>query len=218
MEVIPAVSNEKAFSVSWLEVRREGEENRSDDWVLLEQEEEEFLLECRKSTIEHGVPEEGELVMLRAIMPDAAYQMWANVARIEDGDRVRLAVKKRSETERIQRREHFRIAISMPISVSPINSSFISAKGQFKAKTLDISAGGIRFIAHVLIRLGGMVGLMLDLGDGRDPITCKCSVMRCRELGERRFEIGLSFADLPERQRDRIVDVLLAEMRKQLSG
>ena len=207
----------QAFSVTWLRVHRRGEEDRADEWALRKREEGRFSLEAWKSKIKHGVPQKGELVLLRAAMPDAAYQIWAKVERVNEGDRVQMMVEKRSYAERVQRREHFRVSIGMPIEIGPLNNSF-SSKKPLKTRTLDVSAGGVRVIAPVLMRLNGMVWLTLDLGDGGEPISCKGKIMRCRDLEERQFEIGLTFLELPDEERERIIDVLLAAMRKQLGG
>jgi len=215
-EASTTVDSAQVFSATWLRVHRSGEEDRADEWIVRKQEGGRFSLEAGKSSIQHGAPEKGELVRLRVAMPDAAYQAWAKVEQVIEGDRVQLVVEKHGDAERIQRREHFRVSVGMPVEIAPLNNSF-SSKHTLKIRTVDVSAGGIHILSPVLMRLNGTVRLTLDLGDGGKPITCKGKIVRWRDLEEHQFEIGLAFFELPDEERERIIDVLLAEMRKQIS-
>ena len=50
------------------------------------------------------------------------------------------------------------------------------------------------------------------------PLFRKGKIVRRRDLEEHQFEIGLAFVELPDEERERIIDVLLAAMRRQISG
>ncbi len=80
--------------------------------------------------------------------------------------------------------------------------------------TLNISAGGMCVLMADPMREGTTPTLNFALPDGGPPITCKGRITWCRasKIDPDLFEVGLSFVDIRDEDRRRIMDFVDAHL------
>ena len=116
------------------------------------------------------------------------------------------------ETVALQRRRFFRARVAVPFSFLVVHATDDhGASLGAKARTLDLSGGGLRFESALRLTLDAHLELVLHLGP--DQLLAEGRVVwgeRSRLRGPARFSYGVEFTDLPRRDRDRVVCFLLA--------
>jgi Tfp pilus assembly protein PilZ len=72
--------------------------------------------------------------------------------------------------------------------------------------TLNISAGGMCVLTADPLREGMVPSLSFTLPDNADPVACHGRVVWCRtsRIDPELFEVGLSFTDISDTDRDRV--------------
>ena len=83
--------------------------------------------------------------------------------------------------------------------------------------TLNISAGGMCVLMADPLREGTKPTLSFTLPDDLEPITCRGRIVWCRpsKIDPELFEVGVSFAEIADEARDRIVSFVDAHMSPQ---
>jgi len=117
------------------------------------------------------------------------------------------------EPTAMQRRRAFRVRVAVPFSFVVVRDADdpgppLSAK----ARTLDLSAGGLRFETRLRLTLDAHLELVLRMTN-EPPLAVEGRVVwgECLRLpGPRRYGYGVEFTDLPRVGRDRVVCFLLA--------
>jgi hypothetical protein len=110
------------------------------------------------------------------------------------GDREGVLSIQLTGVERIQRREFVRVAASLPVVLAGIDADVGG-----ETTTVDLSGRGVRVLDPWQLPLGLEVRMEIKLPDG--PVHALGRVVREAGEGER----GISFADLPQPDEDRII-------------
>ena len=112
----------------------------------------------------------------------------------------------------LQRREFFRVRVAVPFSFV-VGREDHGPPLAAKARTLDLSGGGLRFETGLRLTLDAQLEILLHLGRG-ERLTVEGRVVwgeRSRLPGPPRYCYGVEFDDLPKADRDRVVCFLLAQ-------
>lgn len=203
---------EKIFSVCNVEVSFEDDEALPDIYAATHAAEGELKLEAVRENLQRLPLETGEQVIIQSPLPDALYVMKARVVRCLVGNVVTVIVQQEGEIERIQRRRHFRVALSLPVK---LEGDSLSAA--LDLVTEDISAGGLRVLSPEALGEGLWVRLRLDVGDGKPPIACKAQGIRCDAADGKRFYVSVKFRNMSEHDNERLTQVLMQEMRRAMN-
>lgn len=126
--------------------------------------------------------------------------------RITDNDMFQLIIKVTSGPQKVQRRDFFRLPISVKIGII-VSQELPTEKSEFiYTVTKDISAGG------VCIRFNKPIDLATDLYckfkiDEGDDIVLKANVVRAEEVNEPqgKYNLGIKFCDYDEKTKQRII-------------
>jgi hypothetical protein len=117
------------------------------------------------------------------------------------------------EAVALQRRRFFRTRVAVPFSFLVVHTTDDQgAPLGAKARTLDLSGGGLRFESALRLTLDAQLELVLHLGQDL-PLLVEGRVVwgeRSRLRGPARFSYGVEFVDLPRKDRDRVICFLLA--------
>ncbi|WP_205696825.1 PilZ domain-containing protein [Conexibacter sp. SYSU D00693] len=101
------------------------------------------------------------------------------------------------DADPVQRREHARITVVRPVTVVPDGLSH----GWLRARTRDVSAGGILLSGVPQLAEGDGLRLLIDLSDQHETqVDVPARVVRATDDGLRALELG----EVPEGERDRI--------------
>jgi c-di-GMP-binding flagellar brake protein YcgR len=125
--------------------------------------------------------------------------------------------------ERVQRREFFRLPISMEARyyLLPENGRYLDLSdvpsGYFKRMekiyTVDISGGGIKIAAKQDGKHGQRAIIAISLPE---EINILCSVIRSESYDNgKSYRIALSFENLDERLRDKVIRFIFNKLREQ---
>ena len=139
----------------------------------------------------------GEEVTVLWLSAEGARALPAEVATVERGAAPRWHLKVVGPTEAIQRREAVRARITLPLTVG-VNG--VDLEGNI----LDLSEGGVRALLEPYGDTplpGTTVSMTVHLEEG--PITARAEVVR-QQTVDARWALSLRFADLPEREQDRL--------------
>jgi c-di-GMP-binding flagellar brake protein YcgR len=196
----------EAFPVCSAKVFHEDEEGVADLYCVTRADAGNVRLEAPPAQLSQPIPEVGETVLIQSLLPDAAFQMPARVIAREERDWVSIVCEQSGEILRIQRRNKHRLVAEFPLSVTPRDGETIHAT------TADLNSEGLRFTLSESLAPASTVIMALDLRDGADAVICDANVVRCRTLGEGKFEAGLQFLGLNKLTQQRIVEVLLRQM------
>ena len=117
-----------------------------------------------------------------------------------------LKLNRISSIKRIQRRNYYRLNITLPISIKLLTDKDKQSqnfKEWLKTYTMDISGGGVR--------------ILLDRNIEKGSLLLKGEVVRSQLIQQypiTKYEIGISFVDITEYQRDQIIGFIFEEQRK----
>lgn len=123
--------------------------------------------------------------------------------------------------EEVQQRMYVRFPIIMDVwqaEIPPENEE----PAYFKAKTLDLSAGGMKIIREQHSQTGTIIMVKFTLPFGDEDIIndtfeieTNARVIRCEKIERNRVcHLGIEFFDLKERQRDKIFKFIFSKMTK----
>jgi hypothetical protein len=112
-----------------------------------------------------------------------------------------------------QRRGCFRVRVAVPFSFQVLRAPDDPGPPLgAKARTLDLSGGGLRFETDLRLTLDAHLQLLLHLGTDRPLLEGRVVWgERSRLPGPPRFSYGVEFTDLPQQDRDRVICFLLAQ-------
>jgi len=208
------VELQKAFPVCRAKVFRHSDEENADCYSVLSAGNGRVILEALRERLQNNPPKSGQKVFVQSLLSDAAYRMPARVVDCIEGNTIRLIVEQMGEIRHIERRRYFRVKTELPIRV--VDRSVEDAEEQILVSR-DISAGGASIISGNPVPEGHELSITIDLRDGHEPFKCAAAVVRCRPYGKDRYELGLSFRDVSERDADRLVEALLKIARAQIN-
>jgi c-di-GMP-binding flagellar brake protein YcgR len=128
-----------------------------------------------------------------------------------------------NEVFKVQRRKFVRVPIVCYIVYSKIGKQeggrvVISTHGspkELKGIMVDLSGGGTRIKLHEKLEKGDV--LLINMPLGKDNISVKGEIVRVdfEELNKL-YVSGISFIDLDERTRDKLIKYIFQEMRDQM--
>ncbi|HUS44803.1 MAG TPA: PilZ domain-containing protein [Phycisphaerae bacterium] len=83
--------------------------------------------------------------------------------------------------------------------------------------TLNVSAGGMCVLMADPWREGMVPRLSFSLPDDPVPITCRAQIVWCRtsKIDPDLYEVGLSFTEISDEDRQRVMDFVAAHMSPQ---
>lgn len=126
--------------------------------------------------------------------------------------------------KRIQRREFFRMKIGIEVElagvvVQPFNRETVV---YLKSQTFDLSGGGMAIRSEASIPVGTVLEAKLVLLDGLPPIKFMARVVQTQPVlipdREPLSHIGMSFTEIKEADRKRIIRYLFRSQMNQLVG
>lgn len=127
-------------------------------------------------------------------------------------------IKKVSETHRLQRRNYYRLAKTMPVRIDLLDKEDEGSTKTIHGHTCNICGGGLGIIIRQEIPVDTRVKCIFKLKDNEniEKMETKGRVVRCDPLTDRDegFEVGICFEDMPEGQRDEIVKFIFSEQRR----
>jgi len=147
----------------------------------------------------------------------ARYSFSADVLETTTSPIPMVVVSKPTQLNRVQRRNFVRFDTILPLKFSLIDGEGSAEKPEvFQAGTLDISGGGVGFNTALPLQMG--IRLQLELGlPGQEPIEAIGTVVRVvDESGpvKKRYQIGVNFLVIEEKDRDRIIRHIFTKQRE----
>lgn len=135
--------------------------------------------------------------------------------------RTLLVLKAPGNLQKINRREFFRLNITIPVRYRILPAE---AGARYKiAFTKNLSGGGLLLVLDEPVAVGTMLDLWIELEQEEvrsEIILCSGRVATVREVGNRR-EAGVFFLDIEEKDREKLLRFLFAQeqlMRSKRTG
>ena len=120
-------------------------------------------------------------------------------------------------SERIQRREHFRVTIQVPVQGTAVIGT---ERRSVRGATMDMSAGGMRVRLGEALPAGTRVELQVALPSTAAALSCRGRVVRSGDVeaatGAERYWNGVEFMDMPESARKEITRFVFEVQREQM--
>lgn len=124
---------------------------------------------------------------------------------------------------RIQRREYFRLSITMSASYKLLPEGIVltntnDVKVRYsdrmsKSITIDLSGGGARIVVKEDITQGRMILLSINIPE---EVNVICKVIRVeKDEVDKNYKVALRFENIDERTRDKIISFLFKKLREQ---
>ncbi|KMT21717.1 flagellar brake protein [Clostridium cylindrosporum] len=147
------------------------------------------------------------------------------VNRIIDGNLRLLIIDELEYKGKIQRREDYRIPISLDVSYLPVKKEVVEKgiskkiiellEDKFKsAKSIDISAGGIKLITTEEIEAGTYIITRIKSNFIED-ISTVCKVIRVeKDLDMKIYKMGCRFENLDKLDKEKIVRFIFEKSRE----
>lgn len=163
----------------------------------------------------------GETVEIRIVTDKGRFYFDTEVLG-RDWDRIplyRLAWPK--EIKRQQLREYVRWRVALEVKYEPIKEADLKnihlRQPRRRAISLDLSGGGLQMLVKEPLPVDSLLLLHLELPGrrGRETITAVGRVRRLsvyEEEGPTRYAVGVSFENISERDRDRIIGFIFQRM------
>lgn len=176
-----------------------------------------IIQEITRDTFAVLAPEEnpalrlGERVKVEVMAPDARYEFQSTLERIVTDPLYLYYFNLPEEVKRVQERRFVRakVALEACYALGTEESDPAVPPNLFKkAYTVDLSGGGAQLILKEKPEVDSFLWLSLPLPDGREPLVVKGRVKRVGVRvvnGLERYEVGLAFEGLTERDVDRIM-------------
>ncbi|OPJ57108.1 flagellar brake protein [Alkalithermobacter paradoxus] len=150
-----------------------------------------------------------KITIYYTIESSGVFKFSAEVIDRKKGDISYLHIKRISEIKKIQRRDYFRLEISIPIELYDLGDNLIS-----KGYTKDISGGGISAILDRKIQNNIYVYCKIDIDNKKYKLHSKIVRSGIYEKNTDLFEIGISFEKIDNKERNNIVGFIFKEQRK----
>lgn len=159
----------------------------------------------------------GDLVYLGAAVPDdALYVVPCSVVATSLEPQARLVLEPVGAWERMQRREHCRVAVTL----RPDELQLLPPEGEpepLRGTIVDLSAGGVRLRLARALRPGDRLALRFTLPGISHPVGVVAQVRRVVPLEHAdppRWDHGCQFERLDRRTEDAIVRFVFARQRE----
>lgn len=140
------------------------------------------------------------------------------IERYEKENVYYFKLKKISDIHRLQRRNYFRLAKTIPIKIDILDQDNKTNIETINGYTFNICGGGVGVIVQQDLPVNTNVKCTfeLKLGDNIDKFSTKAKVVRCNHIDDQedKFEVGICFEDMPEQQRDEIIKFIFNEQRR----
>lgn len=170
----------------------------------------------------------GRRVSLTAGTRTAAYSLGTlilSVGDAQESDRgrgtrdrsVEISLALPGELSVVQRREHVRVDIQLPVAFRLISfgGKPVSAADKVgRGHTTDVSGGGIGFICDLDLPAGLILGIAIDNSWWKPFGEFRLEVKRCRPAGKGRHAVGGKFLDLSDLAREKIIRWVFDEQRR----
>lgn len=163
--------------------------------------------------IEFYIPNEKDVTKCRAII----------LGKKRENNIEMLVLSLPEVIEKVQRREYFRLPITMEIkySILPQDKRYFDLKDVpalyykqlHKGLTIDISGGGIKILTKERATAGNNVLILLTIPQEVMVLT---SVIRTEEVDNKNFKLALKYENIDEKTRDSIIKFIFDKMREQL--
>lgn len=114
-----------------------------------------------------------------------------------------------------QKREYVRLPVSLKVRFKNTEAKTDGEIEIQEGMTIDLSAGGLLLSTKVLLEAGQMLELKVDLTE-KESIYCKANVVRVfpRKHQNEDWKVAINFADINDRQRDRIFKFIFDKQRE----
>jgi len=185
------------------------------------------IQEVNRDTFAVLAPEEagtalklGERVKIEVMAPDARYEFQSTLERVVTDPLYLYYFSLPGEVRRIQERKFVRAKVVLETSYCLGAEEYTASPPQLskKAYIVDLSGGGAQLILKEKPEVNSLLWLSLPLPDGREPLVVKGRVKRVGIKvvdGLERYEVGLAFEGLPERDVDRIMRFVFQRLLKE---
>jgi len=124
-----------------------------------------------------------------------------------------LKIERLGDVFKEQRRNFFRLEITLQIKVKTIDPKY-GEQMEIDGLTKDISGGGLRFITEKPLKLNTRVEITIYI-EG-EPVAVQGRVVRCllsTEL-ENKYEIGIMFENIDEKTRTKVIAFIFENQRR----
>jgi len=158
--------------------------------------------------------EPGQKIRVNFFRDDGEFYFSAKVIeKLKSDIMICIKITQISSIDRLQRRNLFRLKKVLPVRFRYFPDD--KADGHYnKGHVMDISGGGIRLYTERYIPPNAQIECKIKL-DERQEIVLNGNVLRVRRVQdtEHQYDIGISFVDIPEIIRDRIISFIFEQQR-----
>ncbi len=167
-----------------------------------------------RSGIRVAVCKDQELVLLFT-RADGVYSGKAVVEAAAPSPTPLITVRAVGGMERTQRREYYRVRVSLPVKMVGLENSSTGAKANKASglhiigRTIDISGGGLAIHKEFPILPGTVFDIALTLEEDQPPLELKGRVVYSEPVrtfqGRQLYRVAMAFVDIQEAARRRII-------------
>ncbi len=119
-----------------------------------------------------------------------------------------LKIQQVSETKIIQRRDYFRLQISISMQIYNLENEMIE-----EVYTKDISGGGMRFISNKKLDLNEEIYCKINIEEENYIIKSKVIRSDIYESNMKQFDIGIRFLEIDEKTKNSIIGYIFKQQR-----
>lgn len=156
----------------------------------------------------HALPDGVEIDLYYYADSRGIYYFKAKILGKSKGVLPYYKIKQLSDTKKIQRRDHFRLSLQIPIEVYNKRNEFI-----LDGYTEDISGGGLRFYSDKEFKEGEHI--FLDFKLESDDFYIEAVVARSSFDSQdlRKYDIAARFLDIGKNNQNKIVEYIFIKQR-----
>jgi c-di-GMP-binding flagellar brake protein YcgR len=200
------------------------EDNISYKSIIQDVRDKNLLIDMPTSDNKYYIMHVGSILEFYISTPGEIIKCRSNVVGRKIENNVQMAVLDLPQIiGRIQRREYFRLSITMAASyimlpeeitfsrVNDIKLRYLDKMS--KSITIDLSGGGARIVVKESITKGRMVLLSINIPE---EVNVICKVIRVeRDEVDKNYKVALRFENIDERTRDKIISFIFKKLRGQ---
>lgn len=116
-----------------------------------------------------------------------------------------------------ERRSHVRVDACMePVDMVVVDPRAGTPPDKRSTLVVNVSAGGLGLVCRRPLPLGSFVRIAVELPSGFGRLEAAAEVVRCVEMdlgGVKKWRIGVTFAEVSEDQRDRVISFVLYQQQ-----
>ncbi|MBR6697367.1 MAG: flagellar brake protein [Lachnospiraceae bacterium] len=143
-----------------------------------------------------------------------------------------LIVEMENDLQRYQRRQYYRIDVSVPFVINNVTETeyeayikegreiIVDPDEEYKATTVDISGGGIRFLSKNEVEKGTkiLMKINLDIAQKTKTFIIAGEILACERLANRKdtYQHRAQFAKVSKEQQEDIIKFIFEEERKRM--